>query len=1017
MRLFISIGLGAAIGVLLFSVVTQSKYLFTFDEMMTATTRYTATARNATSGGTWPLSVAQLPNKTSDRNSETSAFTPPACTAEQLEMTVQRHPGSKAGGGCHRLYSTTFLTCCPQATWLEEYYTSQRQLNSKKQKSFLAINVGCNKGYDAVNLLRMGSNNPAVNRQTWKDAMPPDLKVAVCNQDKESTMTLVSDPSLSHGDKEDTIALVYCVEPMPSTYGALLNASRATGWDNQLKVLQIAMNNEDPTTVLFPGPVSENLGAEGIGIMNSCSATPEQCVPVESLRLDAMMTKENFVDKRLNILLIDVEGYDFDVILGGNTTLRNTEYIEFEYHNVGKWGKESEMGKQPIKIAVEHLDDIGFTCYWAGKGELWRITGCWQPQFRGAYWSNVACANRQLAPSLLRIMESTFQKTVSTTLHPKSPIDAFEFLEHNASRYDTVVLYDADENERYELTVVDRNRTGDFQRPTCVWLDPPSERISDRRGELQAAAERMGCIRIIAVDQKPQGPALFSACTNENSDIVRELLKHDKVDVNCMNSHGLTALISACTDENLEIVRELLKHDKVDVNCMNSHGLTALFSACTNENLDIVRELLIHDKVDVNRRDRYGNTALILASRQGQLCMVRELLKHDKLDVNVRDNEGCTSLMAALSRRVNWSTARELLKHDDMNVNVQDGRGDTALTILVYRCKNVDTLDMMRLLLKQDGVNVNCQNDRGFTALMIASSLGYLEATRELLKLQTVDVNCQDIHGRTALIRACSAFNLDVIRALLEHNKVDVNCQDNNGNTALILACVEYCYRSAFVTSGFDMIRVLLRKESLNVNCQNELGETAVTIAISNDSLGLLNELLKLESLDENCQDKYGSTVLTWACSTGNLDVLRVLLKRDELDVNAKDQKGRTAFYLASSKYHWDVIDVLLEYEPVDVNAKGSLGNTTLIWACIRGRLDIVCKLLEDGRVDMSIRNKAGSTALDVARNLDLIEIAACLEEHDKSCLRRKWNPTITDGGVELERTKKKSRREYYLVA
>jgi Methyltransferase FkbM domain len=98
---------------------------------------------------------------------------------------------------------------------------------------------------------------------------------------------------------------------------------------------QIAMNNEDPTTVLFPEPVSENLGVEDIGIMNSCSDTTEQCVPVESSRLDAMMTKENLADKRLNILLIDVEGYDFDVILGGNTTLRNTEYIEFEYHHVG----------------------------------------------------------------------------------------------------------------------------------------------------------------------------------------------------------------------------------------------------------------------------------------------------------------------------------------------------------------------------------------------------------------------------------------------------------------------------------------------------------------------------------------------------------------------------------------------------------------------------------------------------------------------------------------------------------
>ena len=268
----------------------------------------------------------------SGRNSEVLIFTPPACTAEQLEMTAQRHPGEKEGD-CYGLCPTTFLTCCPRATWLEEYYNSQHQQNSKK-KSFFAINVGCNKGYDAVNLLRMGSNNPDVNRQMWKDAVPPALQAAACNQDQESTMALVTDPSLSQGI--ETNALVYCIEPMPSTFEALLNASRINKWDEQLKVRQIAMNNEDPSTVLFPGPESENLvGVEDIGIKDSCSDTPDTCVSVESSRLDAMMTKEK-LNKRLNILLIDVEGYDFDVILGANATLRNTEYIEFEYRMVGK---------------------------------------------------------------------------------------------------------------------------------------------------------------------------------------------------------------------------------------------------------------------------------------------------------------------------------------------------------------------------------------------------------------------------------------------------------------------------------------------------------------------------------------------------------------------------------------------------------------------------------------------------------------------------------------------------------
>jgi hypothetical protein len=44
MKLLMSIGLGAAIGFLLFSLVTQCNNLFTLEELMTATTRITAKA-------------------------------------------------------------------------------------------------------------------------------------------------------------------------------------------------------------------------------------------------------------------------------------------------------------------------------------------------------------------------------------------------------------------------------------------------------------------------------------------------------------------------------------------------------------------------------------------------------------------------------------------------------------------------------------------------------------------------------------------------------------------------------------------------------------------------------------------------------------------------------------------------------------------------------------------------------------------------------------------------------------
>ena len=122
--------------------------------------------------------------------------------------------------------------------------------------------------------------------------------------------------------------------------------------------------------VNFPnaGVGTEHLG---IGHCNGASGGQYNCVEVPVYSLD------NYVDKYvkgngpINILSIDVEGYDCDVLFGATSVLDRTHYLEFEYHEQGNWGKLH------IQDAVRLLDGKGFTCYWAGKNKLWRISGCY----------------------------------------------------------------------------------------------------------------------------------------------------------------------------------------------------------------------------------------------------------------------------------------------------------------------------------------------------------------------------------------------------------------------------------------------------------------------------------------------------------------------------------------------------------------------------------------------------------------------------------------------------------------
>ena len=58
-----------------------------------------------------------------------------------------------------------------------------------------------------------------------------------------------------------------------------------------------------------------------------------------------MVSLQTYVDKFLkskgpiNILFIDVEGFDFDVLFGAGTVLDRTQYLGFEFHAIGAWGK------------------------------------------------------------------------------------------------------------------------------------------------------------------------------------------------------------------------------------------------------------------------------------------------------------------------------------------------------------------------------------------------------------------------------------------------------------------------------------------------------------------------------------------------------------------------------------------------------------------------------------------------------------------------------------------------------
>lgn len=119
---------------------------------------------------------------------------------------------------------------------------------------------------------------------------------------------------------------------------------------------------------------------------------------VDKLTPVALQTVDGIVaELRLplvDVLLIDVEGFDPLVLRGASETLSSVRYLEFEVHRDFEglpWGNIT------LKSVIENLYHQGFHCFWAtNRGVLVSLNNCWKDSFDSPSvgWSNVACVKK-----------------------------------------------------------------------------------------------------------------------------------------------------------------------------------------------------------------------------------------------------------------------------------------------------------------------------------------------------------------------------------------------------------------------------------------------------------------------------------------------------------------------------------------------------------------------------------------------------------------------------------------------
>ena len=177
--------------------------------------------------------------------------------------------------------------------------------------------------------------------------------------------------------------------------------------------------------------------------------------------------------------------------------------------------------------------------------------------------------------------------------------------------------------------------------------------------------------------------ALMFAAMNARPGAVRFLLSQG-ADSNAKSIQGDSALHLAAAAGKDEVLVELIKQQRVEIDGKNKAGRTALFLAAQGGWNDAVRRLL-DDGADPCNRDNSGWNALHAAAFHGHAAVVETLLasNQDKTFINCLSEDGFTPLSYA-AREGKLGAARLLLE----NGADQDKYGDKAGTALESATRN-----------------------------------------------------------------------------------------------------------------------------------------------------------------------------------------------------------------------------------------------------------------------------------------------------------------------------------------
>lgn len=355
--------------------------------------------------------------------------------------------------------------------------------------------------------------------------------------------------------------------------------------------------------------------------------------------------------------------------------------------------------------------------------------------------------------------------------------------------------------------------------------------------------------------------ALTIAIENNDYDIVQNLLKNSKINVNIKSRFDYLYDFET---------RQLYGSEKV-YNCHDTgyENKTALCTAIQKENMDIIQLLLSHPKININLQ------STIIENQE----IVNDFLNQVYSNLNPFDKP-----------------------EDADNKSVKAIMSKKTPVEVAFDSENIE---IFNLIFSQPKIDINHKNC-GQRLFLSAIKNGKNELITILSSNPTFDIK-QGLKG--SLQNAVKEENIEMLKILLKIPEVDIN-NVFDGETALQIAAR---------IGNIDIFNIIFNHPKIDLT-KESCGDLALKDAASEGNLEIFKILLSHPDININ-NDSYGKTVLKEVIKKGNIEMVKILLSRPEINVNDSSD-GQTALEIAAKNKNIEIVRLLLAHPGIDIDLK-----------------------------------------------------------------------------------------------